>query len=137
MIRQAKENAESEGAYNTEFYIGTFEEPNLNVDLKAKQVTKVISNYALHHLTTEYKQKAIETIINLCGKSLQSIIIGDLMFFESPNDYEDDFGTVGYGPKVDSPSSIEELKNCFINFDFTIEVHKLHPLVGVIIASRN
>jgi len=137
MIEQSKENAESERVHNAEFYIGTFEEPNLNVNLQIKNVTKIISNYALHHLTTEYKRKAIEKMINLCGESLQRIIIGDLMFFENPNDYEEEFVTVGYGPKVDFPSSVEELKSCFLNFDFTIDVYKLHPLVGVIIASRN
>ena len=108
----------------------------MNVDLQKKCVTKIISNYALHHLTTLYKQKAIEKMINICGDSLQSIIIGDLMFFENPNNYEEEFSLVGYGPEVDSPSSVEELMNCFSNFDFTVEVHKLHPLVGVLVAKR-
>ncbi len=44
---------------------------------------------------------------------------------------------MGYGPEVDLPSSMEELKNCFLKFDFTVEVHKLHPLVGVVVANRN
>lgn len=52
MIGQAKENIENEGIQNIELYIGTFEEPNLNVDLNKKGITKIISNYALHHLTT-------------------------------------------------------------------------------------
>ncbi len=137
MIRQAKNNAENEKANNIEFYIGTFEEPNMNVDLKKKYVTKIISNYALHHLTTIYKQKAIEKMISMGGENLQSIIIGDLMFFENPNDYKEEFSSVGYGPDVDFPSSDIELMNCFLKFDFTVEVHKLHPLVGVVVASRN
>ncbi len=137
MLKQAKENVENEGINNIELYIGSFEEPNLNVDLRRKHITKIISNYALHHLTTEYKQKAIENMINIGGEELQSIIIGDLMFFENPNDHREEFALVGYGPEVDFPSSIEELMNCFLNFDFTIEVHKVHPLVGVIVANRN
>ncbi len=137
MIRQAKNNIETEKINNIELYIGTFEEPNLSVDLDKKCVTKIISNYALHHLTTIYKQKAIEKMVNIGGENLQSIIIGDLMFFENPNDYSEDFSLVGYGPEVDFPSSAEELMNCFINFDFTVEVHKLHPLVGVLVANRN
>ena len=137
MIRQAKEIMKNENTQNIEFYIGTFEEPNLNVDLYKKGITKIISNYALHHLTTIYKQKAIEKIIAIGGESLQSIIIGDLMFFENPNDYRKEFSVVGYGPEVDLPSSVEEIVNCFSNFDFTTEVHKLHPLVGVIVANRN
>ncbi|WML37675.1 MerR family transcriptional regulator [Clostridium sp. OS1-26] len=137
MIKQAKENIENERIHNIELYIGTFEEPNLNVDLQKKCITKIISNYALHHLTTAYKQKAIEKMINVGGESLQSIIIGDLMFFQNPNDYRQEFSLVGYGPEVDFPSSVEELMNCFSNFDFTVEVHRLHPLVGVIVANRN
>lgn len=136
MLRQAKENIEKERINNIDLYIGTFEEPNMNVDLHKKGVTKIISNYALHHLATEYKQKAIEKMINIGGENLQNIIIGDLMFFENPDDFREEFSIVGYGPEVDSPSSVEELMNCFLNYDFTLEVHKLHPLVGVIIASR-
>ncbi len=137
MIRQAKENIKNEKAHNVELYTGTFEEPNLNIDLQKKCVTKIISNYALHHLTTIYKQKAIEKMINIGGENLQSIIIGDLMFFENPNDYREEFSLVGYGPEVDFPSSVEELTNCFLNFDFTVEVHRLHPLVGIIVANRH
>jgi DNA-binding transcriptional MerR regulator len=137
MIRQAKENIKNEKVHNIELYTGTFEEPNLNIDLQKKCVTKIISNYALHHLTTIYKQKAIEKMITIGGENLQSIIIGDLMFFENPNDYREEFSLVGYGPEVDFPSSVEELMNCFLNFDFTVEVHRLHPLVGVVVANRN
>lgn len=137
MIKQSKENAQSEGTPNIEFYVGSFEELDLNIDLISKHITKIISNYALHHLTTEYKQKVIGKIINLFGEHLQSIVIGDLMFFENPDDYKEEFALVGYGPEVDFPSSVEELKNCFLNFDFNVEVYKLHPLVGVIIASRS
>ncbi|WP_202127874.1 MerR family transcriptional regulator [Clostridium sp. C2-6-12] len=136
MIGQAKENIENKGIQNIELYIGTFEEPNLNVDLNKKGITKIISNYALHHLTTTYKEKAIEKMISIGGKSLQSIVIGDLMFFENPEDYKNEFSEVGYGPQVDYPSRVEELEKCFSNFGFTVEVHKLHPLVGVIVANR-
>jgi hypothetical protein len=59
------------------------------------------------------------------------------MFFENPENHKDEFDVVGYGPEVDLPSGVEELIECFSNFDFTVEAHKLHPLVGVIIANRN
>jgi DNA-binding transcriptional MerR regulator len=137
MIRQAEENIKMESIHNIELYVGTFEEPCMNIDLQGKYVTKVISNYALHHLTTTYKKRAIEKMINIGGENLQSIIIGDLMFFENPNVYEEEFPLVGYGPEVDFPSSVEELINCFIGSNFTVEVHRLHPLVGVVVASRN
>lgn len=137
MITQAKENIKDQIQENVKFYVGTFEEPNLNVDLYKKSITKIISNYALHHLTTRYKEKAIEKMVAIGGESLQSIVLGDLMFFEDPNKYMNEFSVVGYGPEVDLPSSVDELVNCFSNFGFTIKIHKLHPLVGVIVAARN
>ncbi|MBL4931697.1 MerR family transcriptional regulator [Clostridium paridis] len=136
MIKKAFERIAIEKVNNAEFYIGTFEEPELNINLKEKRITKIISNYALHHLTTKFKEKAIEKMISLGGESLESIIIGDLMFFEKPSSYIEEFSMVGYGPEVDSPSTVEELKNCFKNYDFTVELHKLHPLVGVLVANR-
>ena len=135
MIERAKKNVKSEGENNIEFYIGTFLEPNLNVDLKEKHVTKIISNYALHHLTMEYKQKAIEKMIAL-NEDVEQIIIGDLMFFEDPEKYKSEFSLVGYGPEVDFPSTVKEIKECFEKFNFITEIHKLHPLVGVIVAKR-
>lgn len=137
MIKQAGENIKKESIRNVELYIGTFEDPCLNVDLHKKCVTKIISNYALHHLTIEYKKSAIEKMISIGGENLQKIIIGDLMFFENPHDYEEEFSLVGYGPEVDFPSSATELMDCFSGFDFTIEIHRLHPLVGVIVANKN
>lgn len=76
-------------------------------------------------------------MISIAGESLQSVVIGDLLFFENPDDYRNEFSEVGYGPEVDSPSRVEELTKCFVNFGFTVEVHKLHPLVGVIVANKN
>ncbi|MFL0268083.1 MerR family transcriptional regulator [Candidatus Clostridium radicumherbarum] len=136
MITQSKENIEKARVHNVEVYVGSFEEPDLNVDLQKKCINKIISNYALHHLTTKYKKDAIEKMVTLGGDNLESIIIGDLMFFDNPDDYKEEFSLVGYGPEVDFPSSAEELANCFLNFGFEIHVHKLHPLVGVIAANR-
>lgn len=135
MIKQAKENVKREGKNNIEFFIGTFLEPNLNIALGEKHVTKIISNYALHHLAMEYKEKAIEKMIDL-NEDVKQIIIGDLMFFEDPEKYKSEFSLVGYGPEVDFPSTVKEIKECFEKFNFITEIHKLHPLVGVIVAKR-
>lgn len=135
MIKQAKENVKREGKNNIEFFIGTFLEPNLNIALGEKHVTKIISNYALHHLAMEYKEKAIEKMIDL-NEDVKQIIIGDLMFFEDPEKYKSEFSLVGYGPEVDFPSTVKEIKECFEKFYFITEIHKLHPLVGVIVAKR-
>ncbi|MBV7274740.1 MerR family transcriptional regulator [Clostridium sp. PL3] len=136
MVNEARENAKQENCKNVEFYIGTFEHPDINIDLGKKSITKIISNYALHHLDTRYKRKAIEKMISSAGESLQSITIGDLMFFEKPDKYKAEYDSVGYGPTVDRPSTVEEMIDCFSKFDFDVEVHKLHPLVGILVANK-
>ena len=83
----------------------------------------------------EESAKAIEKMIDL-NEDVKQIIIGDLMFFEDPEKYKSEFSLVGYGPEVDFPSTVKEIKECFEKFNFITEIHKLHPLVGVIVAKR-
>ncbi|GAA0116215.1 class I SAM-dependent methyltransferase [Clostridium senegalense] len=137
MIRQSTENANDENRENVEFFIGTFDKPDENVDLKEKRITKIISNYALHHLNSQEKKKAIENMVYIGGQSLETIVIGDLMFFENPDKHKDEYDEIGYGPGNDQPSTVEELVKCFSKLNFNIEVHQLHPLVGVLVASKN
>ncbi len=136
MVKQATENARNENRENVKFYIGTFNRPDEKIDLSETHVTKIISNYALHHLNLQEKKKAIENMADLGGKSLEMIIIGDLMFFENPDKHKNEFNTVGYGPGSDQPSTVEELVGCFTKLSLNIEIHKLHPLVGVLVASK-
>jgi SAM-dependent methyltransferase len=136
MIVQSIENASNENRKNAEFFIGTFDEPETNVDLKEKHITKIIMNYALHHLNLQEKKKVIEKLVCIGGQSLQTIVIGDLIFFENPDKYEDEFDSIGYGPGGDQPSTDEELVECFSKFDFDIKLHQLHPLVGVLVANK-
>jgi len=136
MLKQANENARNENIANVEFYIGTFDKPDEKINLREAHVTKIISNYALHHLNFKEKKKAIEKMAYIGGQSLQTIVIGDLMFFEDPNNFKDEFSAIGYGPGSDKPSTAEKLIGCFKNLSFNVEVHKLHPLVGVLVASR-
>jgi SAM-dependent methyltransferase len=136
MIKQSTENADRENRENVEFFIGTFDEPDRNVNLKEKHITKIISNYALHHLNLQEKRKAIEKMVYIGGQSLQIIVIGDLIFFENPDKYKGEYNTIGYGPGSDQPSTVQELVDCFSKFDCNIEVHQLHPLVGVLTANK-
>ena len=136
MIKQSTENANNENRENVEFFIGTFEEPDQKVNLKEKHITKIISNYALHHLDLQKKKQAIEKMIYIGGQSLQTIAIGDLMFFDDPDKYKNEYNTIGYGPGSDQPSTVQELVGCFSKLNFSIKVHQLHPLVGVVIANK-
>ncbi len=76
MIKQSIENAKNENRENVEFFIGTFENPDQNVNLKEKNITKIISNYALHHLDLQKKKQAVEKMLFIGGQSLQTIVIG-------------------------------------------------------------
>ncbi len=136
MIKQSIENCYNENINNVEFFIGSFDKPDGEVNLKDMQITKIISNYALHHLSLREKKKAIEKMFDVGGQSLQSIVIGDLMFFENPDKYKEKYDMIGYGPGSDQPSKVEELVECFSKFDFDVVVHKLHPLVGVLAANE-
>lgn len=136
MIEQVRKNANNANRDNVKFYIGTFENPEKEINLKEQGITKIISNYALHHLNLQEKQDAFKKMIDIGGESLQTIVIGDLMFFENPDDYKEDFENVAYGPGDDQPSTVEDLTKCFSGLGFNIEIHKLHPLVGVLEARK-
>ncbi len=136
MIEQAIENAKNENKNNVNFYLGTFSKPDKETDLSLAGVTKIISNYALHHLNLEEKKKAIDKMIHVGGESLRMIVIGDLMFSDNPENYTNEFNTIGYGPGIDTPSTVDEMKECFVNLPYDIEIHKLHPLVGVLVATK-
>jgi DNA-binding transcriptional MerR regulator len=136
MLRQARVNAEVLINKNVDFYIGTFEKPEANINLIELGITKIISNYALHHLDTELKVKAIEKMVKIGGDSLKNIVIGDLMFFEDPEKYKSEFQAVGYGPPIDDPSKVEDLIAAFSKYGFKVDTHKLHPLVGVLSAYK-
>lgn len=137
MVIKSTENASEGNRENVEFFIGTFDKPDENVNLKEKQITKIISNYALHHLNLEEKKKAIKNMVYIGGQTLQTIIVGDLMFFDNPDKYEDEYDEIGYGPGGDKPSTVEDLVKCFSELNFNVELHQLHPLVGVLVATKN
>lgn len=136
MVKRAREEAQKGGCTNLEFYIGDFLAPERECDLSSMKINKVISNYALHHLQLEDKKRALEQMERLGGKGLEMIVIGDLMFFDHPKRYTDQYNLVGYGPGADQPCYAEELVDLFDKNAFAVKVEKLHPLVGVIKAVR-
>ena len=136
MIKQSIGNAKNENRENAEFYVGTFNNPAENVNLKEKHITKIISNYALHHLDLDEKKQAIGKMVDIGGQSLKTIIIGDLMFSDNPFKYKNEYDAIGYGPENDQPSTVQELVDCFSDLDFRIEIHQIHPLVGVLAAVK-
>jgi SAM-dependent methyltransferase len=137
MLEQAVQNARNANRENVEFHIGTFDKPDESVNLREMNITKIISNYALHHLSLMEKKKAIEKMVIIGGHSLQTIVIGDLMYFEDPESIKDVYNATGYVPGIDTPSMVEEMIDCFTNSSFQVKAYKLHAVVGVLVANKN
>lgn len=75
-------------------------------------------------------------MINLAGDNLEMIVIGDLMFFDDPENYADQYDQIGYGPGIDLPCYADELACLFDGSVFTVTLDRIHPLVGVLKAMR-
>lgn len=135
MVQKANDQLEK-GSTNLEFHVGDFIDLEKEISLDQMKINKIISNYALHHLNLADKKNAVEKMINLTGDNLEMIVIGDLMFFDNPENYTDQYGQIGYAPGTDLPCYADELVGLFDNSLFTVTVDKLHPLVGVVKAVR-
>jgi len=137
MVQRAKDLSKTAGCINVEFHGGDFLELERETSLRNIKINKIISNYALHHLDLADKKRAIEKMIDVVGDDLEMIVIGDLMFFDDPQKYRDQYDQIGYGPGNDSPCYAEELERLFDKGVFTISLKSINPLVGVLKAVKN
>jgi ubiquinone/menaquinone biosynthesis C-methylase UbiE len=131
MIKVAKDRAEKCG--NLKFYVSSAETPP--AELKRMGITKIFSNYALHHLPDDLKAKAIAALSGLL-KPGGTLIVGDLMFSDDPSKYASLFDYVGYGPESDNPSTISVLTAMFEKANLKCTIRLLNPLSGIIIGIR-
>lgn len=136
MIQRANGERIKSGLRNLEFHVGDFITPEREVCLHTMKISKIISNYALHHLSLNDKKQAVEKMIALAGDSLERIVIGDLMFFDNPKKYANQYSEIGYGPGTDLPCYADELSDLFDANLFAVTLDRLHPLVGVLKAVR-
>lgn len=124
MIEQARSKAADGGIENVEFGYGEFRDPQYDGD-----VDVVVSNFALHHLPDEEKRKAIEVIADLGPRR---VVLGDAMFFGSPNPEEPLFS---HG--VDG-ATVGMLVDLLTDVGFVVtEVDRVHDQVGVLVAERS
>jgi SAM-dependent methyltransferase len=131
MIKVAKDRAKK--CRNLKFYISSAETPPS--ELNSLEITKIFSNYALHHLSDELKASAIASLAGLL-KPGGRLILGDLMFSDDPNKYTSLFDYVGYSPGDDTPSTVSDLKEMFEKANLKCMVRLLNPLSGIIIGIR-
>lgn len=136
MVAEAAKRSINAGCTNLEFHAGDFLCPEREISLVNRKVNKIISNYALHHLTLANKKEAVKKMIEAAGDSLEMIVLGDLMFFDDPQNYTDQYEEIGYNPENDQPSGVNELAGLFSKDLFSVTLEKIHPLVGVLRAVR-
>ncbi len=131
MIRQAEQA--SVNCSNINFFVGSAE--ILPKSLNHVGINKVISNYALHHLSDRAKQHSIQRLFSILPSN-GMIVLGDLMFSDDPDKYKELFDTVGYGPGCDTPSQLLVLEDMFNDTGVILETYILNPLVAVIIGKK-
>ncbi|GAA0254508.1 class I SAM-dependent methyltransferase [Haladaptatus pallidirubidus] len=123
MLEQAQVKAADSGIDNIEFGYGEFRDPQYS-----GEVDIVVSNFSLHHLPDEEKREAIEAIVDL---SPRRFVLGDAMFFSSPDPEEPLFG---HG--VDA-ATVGMLVDVLTDVGFVVTaVERVHDQVGVLVADR-
>lgn len=133
-LETARNLAAEQALDNLQFAYGSFEDPSEKIDLGKYEISKVLATYSLHHLPDRLKGAALKAVSDLIHKPGR-LVIGDLMFFEDPEDYLDDFPKVGYdGGESDFPASVEFLQNLLESLGARCQIEKVHPLAGVITA---
>lgn len=131
MIRQAEQSATH--CPNVKFYVGSAE--FFPQEIHHVGINKIISNYALHHLSDTAKRQSIQNLASLLPDN-GMIVLGDLMFSDNPDKYKNLFDIVGYGPGCDTPSQLSLLEDMFIKVGLSPWTHILNPLVAVIVVKK-
>ncbi len=132
LLERARRRAVQEKVQNIIFYKSSFEE--LTDELTGMSVNKVMSNYAMHHLTDEMKAIFIERLAGFVSRPAR-IVIGDIMWFEDPEDLRSEWESVCYDSgNTDFPAAAENLRIMFVQIGVRVRLTRLHPLVGVVCA---
>jgi len=136
MLAVASRKATAAGHGHLEFRFGSFtdlSQPAFRSDLPETDV--IVSTYAMHHLPAEEKRKTLEAMTGLLVPG-GAIVLGDLMFFEPPEQHRESFDEAGYGPEHDQPETVETLQQWAEELGCTAEPHRIHPLAGVVVMEK-
>jgi len=93
------------------------------------QISLVVSNYAIHHLSLDEKKSLFKQVSQILPER-GVFVMGDVMW-SLPLDQVDEPEQF-YNPEVDDPSTVEEMVIALENCGFRCEVLRLSPGVGVI-----
>ena len=131
MVRRATEEAAV--CANVHFYVGSAQQ--LPDDIRGTGVSKIFSNYALHHLPDRAKHVAVQSLSDLLPVD-GIFVLGDLMFSDDPDKHHDLLEFVGYGPGSDTPAYATAIEHMFTCAGLSTTTHILNPLVGVIVGRK-
>ena len=133
-LERARMKVERESLNNVVFVYGGFEDPCADLDLAPYGITKILVVYSLHHIPDQLKKQSLITLANLLRRPSR-MVIGDIMFFEDPNEHRAEFDEVHYDAgDTGFPSRVEYLTDCLEQMGARVHVEQIHPLVGVIVA---
>ncbi|MFU8796547.1 MAG: class I SAM-dependent methyltransferase [Dehalococcoidia bacterium] len=133
-LDQARIKAKREHLDNVIFSYGAFEDPCAELDLSAYDITKILAVYSLHHLPDPMKKQSLLELTGLLHRPGR-MVIGDIMFFDDPDKHRDRFDEAGYDEgDTDFPSRAEYLRDCLEQTGARVQVERVHPIVGVVIA---
>ena len=137
MVEVARVNASRRGTTNLRFIYGSL--LDLADGLTAKEELEapdlIMSTYSMHHLSRQEKQRVVAAFASVLTATC-SIVIGDLMFFESPADYVSDYEKIGYDPATDTPETVDTMTVMLEDCGFAVTPIQVHPLAGIIVARR-
>lgn len=138
MLSIARNNALLRNLSNIHFIKGSFENLHEEEDLNQEQINKILSVYAMHHLTDELKASSLKSMVDLLKKSPaeeKMIVLGDIMWFEDPDQYRDQWDEVFYDEgDTDFPAEADLFVKWLKPIVQEVDLIKLHPLVGLVVA---
>ena len=127
MIARAVRSAGSRS--NLRFFVGEAEA--LPDPVRRAGITKVFTNYALHHLPDERKRLVLLDLAALLPAGGR-LVYGDLMLSADPADRSDAYDHAGYDPATDRPARLEAVEAMFAEAGLSPVTRVFHPLIAVV-----
>ncbi|MFP3898704.1 MAG: class I SAM-dependent methyltransferase [Dehalococcoidia bacterium] len=133
-LERARVKVGREGLDNVTLAYGAFEDPCAELDLASRGITKILALYSLHHLPDQLKKESLTALARLLRRPGR-MVIGDIMFFEDPEQHSEEFDLVGYDAgDTDFPCPVECLTAWLEEMGAAVHAEQIHPLVGVVMA---
>lgn len=119
---------------NTTFSYGALEDPGCELDLRKFGINKILVLRSLSHLPDNLKKVSLQKLAKIIQRPGR-IVIGDQIFFEPAEAHRESWEEVFYdGGITDRPPTDHYLIRTLRELGARVEVERLHPLAGVVVA---